>query len=164
MITLFGDVDRSFAVMDDLRRRMVRLFDEYDARGNREVFRGGFPFDPTEAYAPSRTVATWPRLNVFDTGSALVLKAEVPGLQESDLKLQINQEVLSLAGERKSNAPEGYALHRRERATVKFSRSLTLPCKVDPEKTTASLKDGILTVTLPKTADSQPRQISVKAG
>lgn len=163
MITLFGDVEGSFAVMDDLRRRMVRLFDEYDARGGREVFRG-FGFDPTEPHATSRTVATWPRLNVFDVGSALVLKAEVPGLQESEIKLEINQDVLSLAGERKSNAPEGYSLHRRERASVKFARSLALPCKVDPEKTTARLKDGILTITLPKAPESQPRQITVKAG
>lgn len=161
MITLFGDVDRSFAAMDELRRRMTRLFDEYDVRGGRDFFRGGIEPD---AYGSSRAVATWPRLNVFDTGTALVLKAEVPGIQESDIKLEINQDVFSLAGERKSNVPEGYSLHRRERASVKFSRSLALPCKVDAEKTTAQLSNGILTVTLPKAPEAQPRQITVKAG
>ena len=164
MLTRFSDVDRSFAVMDELRRRMDRLFDEYDARGGRDGSPRGAWFDAFEGPWTSRTVATWPRLNVFDTGAALVLEAEVPGLKESDIKLEINQDVLSLSGERKPDAPEGYAVHRRERAPVKFSRSLGLPCKVDAERATASLKDGILTVTLPKAPEARPRQISVKAG
>ncbi len=160
MMTRISDVDRTFAAMDELRRRMERAFDEYEGRGNQGSPRGFFEgFD----FGPGRTVATWPRISVYDTGAALVLYAEVPGLKESDIKIEIAQDVLSLSGERKQDAPEGYAVHRRERAPVKFARSLALPCKVDVDKSTATVADGILTLTLPKTPEAQPRQITVKA-
>jgi HSP20 family protein len=162
MLTRFSDVDRTFVMMDELRRRMGRLFDEVDGRYARDAFRGAF--DPHEGPFPARTMATWPRVSVYDTGAAIVVQAEVPGLKEKDLKLSINQDVLSLGGERRADTPEGYAVHRQERAPVRFARSLTMPCKVDAERTTAELKDGILTVTLPKTPEAQPRQIAVKAG
>lgn len=161
MMTRISDVDRTFAAMDELRRKMERVFDDYDGRDARGSSRGA-GFDPFE-FGFSRTVATWPRLSVYDTGSALVLYADVPGLKESDIKIEIAQDVLSLSGERKADAPEGYAVHRRERAPVKFSRSLALPCKVDIDKATATVTDGLLTLTLPKTPESQPRQITVKA-
>jgi hypothetical protein len=60
-------------------------------------------------------------------------------------------------------APEGYSAHRQERPAVRFSRSFALPCRVNPEKATAAVKNGILTVTLEKAADAMPRQIAVKA-
>lgn len=159
MMTRISDVDRTFAAMDELRRKMERVFDDYEGRGNHGASRGFFEgFD----FGPGRTVATWPRLSVYDTGAALVLYAEVPGLKESDIKIEIAQDVLSLSGERKQDAPEGFAVHRRERAPVKFARSLALPCKVDVDKATATVTDGVLTLTLPKTPEAQPRQITVK--
>lgn len=159
MMTRISDVDRTFAALDELRQRMERVFDDEESRAGRGP-RGFFEaFD----FGVPRTVATWPRISVYDTGSALVLHAEVPGLKESDIKIEIAQDVLSLSGERKSDAPEGYAVHRRERAPVKFARSLALPCKVDVEKATATVTDGVLTLMLPKTPEAQPRQITVKA-
>jgi HSP20 family protein len=150
MLTRWSDIDRTFAMMDDLRRRMDQLFGDYD----------GGRFD---RYGLAAAGAAWPRLNVFDTGAAVVVKAEVPGLEEKDIGLTINQDVLTLSGERKPDAPEGYSVHRQERAPVKFSRSFTLPCRVDAEQTSASLKDGVLTITLPKAAEAKPKQISVSA-
>ncbi len=161
MMTRISDVDRTFAAMDELRRKMERVFDDHEGRGGPGSSRGAW-FEPFEV-GFSRTVATWPRLSVYDMGPALVLYADVPGLKESDITIEIAQDVLSLAGERKADAPEGYAVHRRERAPVKFSRSLALPCKVDIEKATATVTDGLLTLTLPKTPESQPRKITVKA-
>lgn len=159
MMTRINDVNGTFAAMDELRRRMERVFDDYEGRGNQGPARGFFDaFD----FGTPRTVATWPRLAVYDTGSALVLYAEVPGLKDSDIKIEIAQDVLSFSGERKLDAPEGYAVHRRERAPVKFARSLALPCKIDAEKATATVTDGVLTLTLPKVAEAQPRQIAVK--
>jgi HSP20 family protein len=79
------------------------------------------------------------------------------------VKLTLQQDVITLSGERKPDAPEGYYAHRQERAPVKFARSFTLPCRVDPEKAGASLKDGVMTITLAKAADAQPRHISIKA-
>lgn len=161
MTTRISDVDRTFAAMDELRRRMERVFDEYDGRAGQGAARAFF--EPFEFGFQQRPVATWPRVSVYDTGSALVLYAEVPGLKESDIKIEVAQDVLSLSGERKADAPEGYAVHRRERPPVKFARSLALPCKVDVEKATATVADGILALTLPKSPEAQPRQITVKA-
>lgn len=152
MLTRFDDFDRTLAVMDQLRRRMGRLFDEYEpARGAR--------IDEAERMWSGR----FPRLTLTENEAALVLHADLPGLSDKDVQLSIHQDVLSLSGERRSDAPQGYVAHRQERAPVKFSRSFTLPCKVDPEKSTATMKDGVLTVTLAKATDARPRQIAVKA-
>jgi HSP20 family protein len=140
--TDWRDFDRTFAMMDELRSRMDRLYGDYDA---------------------PRAAAVFPRISLFDTGSSLTLKAEVPGLTEKDIQLTINQDVVTLQGERKADAPEGYSVHRQERAPVKFSRSFTLPCRINAETTQASLKNGVLTVTLAKAAEAQPKQITVKA-
>jgi len=140
--TDWRDIDRTFAMMDELRSRMDHLYGDYN--------------EP-------RAAAVFPRINLFDTGSSLTLSVEVPGLAEKDIQLTINQDVLTLAGERKADVLEGYSVHRQERAPIKFSRSFTLPCRVNAENTSASLKNGVLTVTLPKAADAQPKQISVKA-
>jgi HSP20 family protein len=98
-----------------------------------------------------------------DKGAHYEVKSWLPGMSEKDVELKIHQDVLTLAGERKNDAPEGYFTHRQERMPVRFSRSLAFPSKVDPEKATATLTDGILTVTLAKAAEAQPRQISIKS-
>ena len=84
-------------------------------------------------------------------------------MSEADIELTLDAEVLSISGERKAVAPEGYSVHRRERPHVKFARSVTLPCKVDVEKTKASVKDGVLTITLAKAPEATPRRIAVQA-
>lgn len=140
--TDWRDLDRTFAMMNELRSRMAPLYGEFD--------------EP-------RAVSGFPRLNLFDAGNALTLKVEVPGLTEKDIQLTVDQDVLTLAGERKLDAPEGYSVHRQERLPMKFSRSFTLPCRINADSTTASLTNGVLTVTLAKTADAQPKQIAVKA-
>jgi HSP20 family protein len=139
-----------FSMLNDFRRRMDRAFD--DAFGaDLDMPRG------------AGVRASWPPANLVDTGPQLVLTAELPGLSERDVKLTLNQEVLTIAGERKNDAPEGYSVHRRERADVKFTRSFALPCRVNAEQTRASVKNGILTVTLEKAADAMPRQIAVSS-
>lgn len=147
MFVHFGDFDRTFALMDQIRRRMDRVWDDVDT--NRPYFAG--------------ETASWPKINLYDTGTNLVLKADVPGLSEKDIQLTLNQDQLSINGERKIETQEGYSVHRQERSGLKFTRSLTLPCKVNPELTQATIKDGILTITLPKAVEAQPRQIAIKA-
>lgn len=134
-----------FEAMSQLRQQMDRLFDE------------SFAGQPLRA-------GTWPRTNLIDAGQNLLLTAEVPGLSESDVQLTLQQELLTISGERKTWVPEGYSVHRQERPAIRFSRSFSLPCRVNAETARASVKDGILTVTLEKAADAIPRQISVKAG
>jgi HSP20 family protein len=147
----WNEIEDMFSAMSQLKTYMDRVFDD------------GFGGRLSEARALPFFAGTWPRTNLVDAGTNLVLTAEVPGLSENDVKLTLNQDVLTISGERKVEAPEGYSAHRQERATVSFSRSFTLPCRVNVEHTNASVKNGILTVTLEKAAEAMPRQIAVKA-
>jgi HSP20 family protein len=70
---------------------------------------------------------------------------------------------MMISGERRTSVPAGYVAHRQERGSYTFSRSFALPCPVDPEKASAAVRDGVLTVTLEKAAEARPRQITVKA-
>ena len=151
MFTRFGDASSDFALLDEFRRRMDRMWDELDTSWS------GTP----NARMPSSSA--WPRLNLYDEGSNLVLKADVPGLSEKDVQVTLNESGLSISGERKVVPPEGYSAHRQERPSFTFSRSLTLPCKVNPEQTQALVKNGVLTVTLAKAPEAQPRQIAVQS-
>jgi HSP20 family protein len=146
MLTRWSDFDRTFSYLDQLRRRMDRLFDEYDGGVSEAAFDGG-----------------WPRSNLIDAGAQLVLTAELPGLSDRDVKIEATQDGLTFSGERRSEAPAGYSVHRQERPSFRFSRSVAFPCKVDTERTTASLVNGVLTVTIPKAPEAQPRHITVKA-
>lgn len=155
MLSRFDDLDRTFGLFDEFRRRMDRIWDEYEDRyGGAD----GSPSSPRALAAPHA-----PRVNVLDAGANLVVQADVPGMTDKDIEITLHDGVLSLRGERKTDVPEGYAAHRRERSTFRFARSLTLPVKVDHEKTTAQVKNGVLTVTLAKSAESKPRQITVRA-
>jgi HSP20 family protein len=152
MFTRFGDASRDFALLDEFRRRMDRVWEDMDPS-----------WSGTPSNARTHASSAWPRINLYDGGSNLVLKADVPGLSEKDVHVTLNESGVSIAGERKVAVPEGYSAHRQERTSFSFSRSLTLPCKVDPEKTQASVKNGVLTVTLAKAPEAQPRQIAVQA-
>lgn len=143
MLTRWEDFDDTYTLLNSFRRQAERFFQDYEAGG------------------PARGNAG-PRLNLFDTGAALVLTADVPGMGEKDLSIDVTQDVFTLRGERKADAPEGYAPHRQERGRYRFTRSFSLPARVDLERTTATVKDGVLTVTLPKPAEVRPRQIAVR--
>lgn len=151
MLTRWSDVDRTLAWMDEFRRRMDR------------VFEGTQSPRPYAAWEPAFG-ATWPRANVYDSGESLVVTAEVPGLADKDIQITANEDGVTISGERKVQSPDGWSVHRQERPSYRFSRSFAFPCKADSEKATASLKDGILTLSVPKAPEAQPRRISVKAG
>jgi HSP20 family protein len=142
------DFNRGFAALDLLRRRMDDMFRGYDQ-----------PWREAQAF----TAGSWPRVNLYDTGAEMVVYAAVPGMSDKDIQINAAGDVITISGQRKVEAPEGYSVHRSERGNVTFSRSFTLPCKVDLEKTTATVKDGMLTIRLTKAAEAQPRQITVKA-
>jgi HSP20 family protein len=146
MVGAWNDFERTFAAMDELRRKVQEALDS-SAQWNGEA--GAF----------SRA----PAMNLWDAGGQLVLKADVPGVAEDDINVQLTQDVLTVSGQRRLSNPEGYSVHRQERTPLQFSRSFTLPCQVNGDAIAASLKDGVLTVTLPKAPESRPRQITVKA-
>jgi len=130
-------------MLEDFRRRMDALFDGLD--------RGGL----------AASTATWPRVNLYDAGARMVLEAELPGVSRDDLDVTVTQDSLTLSGTRKTAVPEGYSVHRRERGDVQFTRSFSLRDPVDPEKVSAVLRDGVLTLTLEKIPEAQPRKIAL---
>ena len=106
----------------------------------------------------------FPGLNIFedDNGEAIVLKAEVPGINRENLVLETVGDRLLVAGERKIPAPEGeYRYHRRERQAGEFRRVFRLPFEVNRDTATASYRDGILTVRLEKAEAAKPRHIQI---
>lgn len=145
MLTGWLDIDRSFAMMDEYRARMDQILREMET-GHREA---------------TWTTVTWPRINFHDTGDAFVLRAEVPGVAREDLKISACAESLTLSGERKTSVPEGYSVHRQERAPVRFSRSFTFPTRIDVDNTRATLRNGILELVFPKAPEVKPRAIDV---
>lgn len=111
--------------------------------------------------APSFAALSAPAVTFADTGEALTLRAELPGLTEKDVDISVTANVLTVKAARKVEAPEGYAVHRRERQSFSFTQSYELPARIDPEKVQASLKQGVLTLTMPKAAEAQPKRVTV---
>ena len=143
--------DALFRELNDLRNYVENTLDQ------------GFAGMLTPELGASFFAGTWPRMNLADEGARLVLKAEVPGMGRDEIKLTLTEDVLTLRGERRLAAPGGYAAHRQERVPASFTRSVSLPCRVNMEGVSASVRDGILTVSLDKAEQAKPRQISVES-
>jgi len=105
---------------------------------------------------------TFPALNVWDDGEGLCAEAEVPGFEMKDLEVTVMNNQLTLKGRRCVEQDENTAYHRRERFTGEFIRTMTLPVEVNPDKVDATLKDGVLTVLMPKSQAALARRITVK--
>ena len=111
-------------------------------------------------YALERPQAFSPRVAFEEREDAWVLRSELPGFSEKEIELSVTGSTVSLKVERKTEAKgEG----PEPTTTYRFERSFELPTKVDSEKVEAELKLGVLTVTLPKAAETRPKQIAVKA-
>lgn len=103
-----------------------------------------------------------PAVDIYEDKDSLIVRAEVPGMRREDLEVSLHNGVLSLSGERKASTEADNAeMHRAERFVGRFQRVFTLPTTVDADKVKAAYKDGILTITLPKTEEARPRQIEV---
>ena len=100
---------------------------------------------------------------VRDSGSELGIKVDLPGVAKKNIDLSISGENVFLKATRSATAPEGYTAHRRERGSYTFEHSFKLPAPVEAPKAEAVLQDGVLTLTLPKSPNAQPRQIPVSS-
>lgn len=120
-------------------------------------------FRDMEGRSPEVT-GSWPHTQVKNSSEGYEISVELPGLSDKDVRLDVHQGVLTLSGERRVNVPEGFKAVRTERATARFSRSLQLPEDVDQESVAAVMKNGVLSIRLPKRPEVQPKQIAVKAG
>ena len=134
-----------FSEIENMRRQMERLYQGFLS-----------PYVRPAA-------GVFPLINLTESKDSYALRAELPGVRSEDLDIQATANTLSLAGERK--IPEektGARYHRRERESGRFSRVITLPGEINPDKVEASLVNGVLTVVVPKAEASKPRQITVR--
>lgn len=138
-----GD-QRPFSV---LHREMNRMFDD--------VFRGFDARFPTFG-SPLSFQQGWPRIDVSETDSEVRITAEMPGMEEKDIELLLDGDVLTIRGEKRSEADEnGKDRQFSERFYGRFERCLSLNAEIDKDKVDASFKSGVLTITVPKTETPQ---------
>lgn len=142
---------------DSLRREMNRLFDEF-----------------THDFWPERSSSFWgsqestsfmPEIDVKETDDTMIVTAELPGMKEDDLDIELTGESLILKGQKRQEHEEKSSeFHRMERRYGSFMRTISLPDEVDRDKVEAEFKDGVLRINLPKTEQgkSHRRRITVK--
>jgi HSP20 family protein len=104
---------------------------------------------------------SYPPLNIFRKGDDLVLIAEVSGINKSDLDVQVKEGTIRLSGTKAVKYSEKASLHRRERLTGRFDRSVTLPVQIDADGVKAEYRNGILAVFLPRAERDKPRSIKI---
>jgi len=123
-------------------------------------------FDAPTGRNSSSQARRWvPAMDLVETADHYVLRADLPGLSDEDANVQLDDNVLTISGERKSEQhteQEGY--YRLERPSGRFSRSLTLPDGVDPDSVQAHFDRGVLEITIPKPEQKKPRQVQIKLG
>jgi len=137
-----------FRDMVTLRDKMNRMFDDvFSSRGEEK----------------DMAASTWaPSVDIYETENELVLSAEVPGVDEKDIEIKIEDNMLSLKGERrfqKETKEENY--HRIERSYGSFHRAFTLPNSVDPENIRAEHENGVLKIMMPKRQELKPRTVKI---
>ena len=137
----------------DFQRQMNRLFDD---------FFGGFPLAERETGAGWAPAAFTPRVDVSETDTEVKVSAELPGMDEKDITVELQDDVLTLRGEKKSAQEEkGKNWYRREQSWGSFQRAIELPAGVDAGKAKAQFKKGGLTFTAPKRPEEQVRRKTV---
>jgi HSP20 family protein len=113
-----------------------------------------------DRFAPSPS--GWiPPIDVHETTDEYVITAELPGLGRDDVQIQVNEGRVQISGQRRERDIPCEQYHRVERGHGSFSRTFELPLPVDGDRVSADLRDGILTIICPKTAESAPRRIRV---
>ena len=131
-------------------------------RNINELFEGSMSKSSREGAA----LSTWtPAVDVYEDSDSFLIKVELPEVNREDVKVNLDDNVLSLTGERRfehEDKRDGY--HRVERSYGQFYRSFTLPPNVNAEGIKAEFKDGVLRLTLPKKEEAKPKQIEVKIG
>jgi HSP20 family protein len=150
-------------VWHSFRDEMDRLFDRFSSGFAMPSFRRWFDTEPSSTYQSSFSFPT-PAVDVTEDDKAFKVTAELPGLEEKDVNVAVAGDMLTIKGEKSYEKEEkDKDRHISERAYGSFQRSFTLPDGVDADKITADLAKGVLTVTLPKTAQAQKqKKIEVK--
>lgn len=135
--------------MTSLRREMDRLFDRFLERASPEL----------------PTLDDWePTVDVSENKEAVIVKTELPGVEQKDIAVSLQDGVLTIKGEKEAEKEEkDKRYHRVERSYGAFFRSLRVPAAVEAGKVTATFRDGVVTITLPKAPEAKGTTIPVKA-
>ena len=141
-----------FRELEDMSDRLNRMF-------SRQAL-------PQASGKETMVVADWvPSVDVSETDGEYQIKAEIPDVKKEDVRVTLEDGVLTIQGERKQEKEEkGRKYHRVERSYGSFVRSFTLPDLVDEEKVKAEFKDGVLNLQLPTSEKAKPKAIEVKVG
>ena len=111
---------------------------------------------------PGQLFTGWsPALDLYQSNDNVVAVVELPGMRKEDIDISLHDGALTISGERKRDSTGGEKAERTERYVGAFRRSIALPTRVDASKVSATYRDGILTVTLPKAEEVKPKQIQV---
>src|SRR5437763_2172844 len=142
---------RYFTPFNDFRTLQSRFF---------EPFFGRFNFLNDEL-----PTATWaPAVDVAEEGDKILVKVEVPGMDEKDLKVTFEDGMLTVTGERQFEQKDERNYHRIERSYGTFTRSFSLPSTVDAAQIVANYRNGVLEIEIPKKEESKPKQIAINIG
>lgn len=121
------------------------------------------PFFRLNVLDDERGSGTWvPAMDIAEENDRLLIRVEVPGVEEKDLKVNFEDGLLMISGEREFERKDDRNYHRIERSYGSFSRSFTLPRNVDSNKISATYKNGILEIEIPKLEEAKPKQIQIK--
>ena len=139
--------------LDDLQHRLAGLF-------------GRAPIRPPSDKEEALTVAEWaPLVDIVEHDTEYLIKAELPGVKKDDVKVTVQDDVVTITGERTfEKEANGKKYHRVERAYGRFARSFTVPEDADSNGVVAEYKDGVLEIHLPKSEKAKPKTIEVKIG
>ncbi len=139
--------------LNSLQQEMNRLF-------------GTFFDSPAGQGTGNGTTRRWiPAMDLAESEDSYILHADLPGLAEDDVKIEFEDNVLTISGERRTEREErkgGYV--RVERASGAFTRSLTLPAGIDPSAIKAAFSNGVLEITIPKPAERKPHRVTIGTG
>lgn len=123
-------------------------------------------FDKLDTLTGTESRGRWPMLDVIEQRDDVIVKAELPGVKAEDIDLTVRGNVLTVSGQKRPEVREEHTENYRhvERRSGSFYREVTLPTSVDADKIEASYDNGVLTVTLPKSAQSRPKKIPIREG
>jgi HSP20 family protein len=146
------------------RRPLNTAADLFHSRGLGRLLDEAFQGWPFGAESGTVTSAWFPPTDIFEDDKAVKIVTEIPGVGPEDVKLSLENNLLTVRGEKQQEAEErNERVHRYERSYGSFERSFALPRTVDPDQIQAAYENGVLTVTLPKVERARPREIPVQA-
>ena len=138
-----------FSELNEIQREMNRLFDDFFGERQSGLTEGAWT----------------PAVDVSENEATILVRAELPGMKQEDIEVDLQDNVLTIKGEKKKETKEDQENFQRvERSYGSFSRTFTLPANVKPEDIKATFKDGVLEISLPKAEEAKTQKIAITAG